>query len=84
MTAKQRANVLNEVMDDNGKMNHNRFHGLMIIYSCYDTETNELIFTENDIDWLLDKSAGPIETLASKITKLSGLSKNAVEEAEKN
>lgn len=84
MTAKQRANILNKVMTEDGKIEHDNFHAMMIIYSCYDPETGEKVFDDKDKDWLLEKSAGPIELLVSKIMKHSGLSKDALVEAEKN
>lgn len=82
--AKDRARILNEVMSDDGKINNANFHILMIIDSCYDPETNEKIFSHKDAEWLSEKSAGSIEKLSAVVMKLSGLTKDSMEETEKN
>lgn len=84
MTAKQRARILDKVMDEKGQINHDLFHGYMIAVCCFDPETNEQIFDAEDADWLMDKSSGPVERIMTAVMKLSGLNKGAVETAEKN
>jgi hypothetical protein len=84
MTAKQRATILDKVMNDKGNMDHDLFHGYMITVSCFDPETGEMIFSTEDTEWLMEKSSGPIERIMSSVMKLSGLNKGAIEDAEKN
>lgn len=84
MSAKIRSDILGQVMDEKGKINHDKFHALMIIASCYEAGTDNLIFTDDDAEWLMNKAVGPIELIVSKVMKLSGLSKDAMDTAEKN
>lgn len=84
MTAKQRSSILNEVMDEEGKIQHEKLHAQMIIACCYDPETGERIFSPEDDQWLMDKSCGPVELLVGKAMQISGLAKGALEQAEKN
>ena len=84
MTAKQRAELLTASVGEDGKFIQKNFQAGLIIACCYDPETKEKIFSPNDAEWLMEKSAGPIENLASKISRISGLSKLAMEETEKN
>ncbi|MFB5622533.1 MAG: hypothetical protein ACE5RH_00930 [Nitrosarchaeum sp.] len=84
MTAKQRANILDKVTNEGGSIDNDLFFSHMIVASCFDSETGELIFDMDDANWIMDKSSGPIEKLMSNIMRISGLNKNSVEEAEKN
>jgi len=85
MTAKQRAYVLNESMDENtGKIQHDKLHAQMLIACCFDPENGEKLFSADDSEWLMEKSSGPVELLVSKAMRLSGLTKDAAETAEKN
>ena len=85
MSAKQRADIIQTVMNEEGKISDNmKFQSLMITASCYDPETHELIFSDEDTDWLMEKNSSVIERIAAKIMKFSGFSKDAIEEAEKN
>ena len=84
ISALKRAEILEMVMDENGDMNHNKLHAQMIIASCYDPESGNKVFDENDDEWLLEKSCGAIEMLMTKAMALSGMSKSALDDAEKN
>jgi len=84
MTAKQRAFVLNESMNDDGKIQHDKLHAQMLIACCFDPETQERIFSQDDSEWLMEKSSGPVELLVSKAMRISGLTKDATEQAEKD
>lgn len=84
MTAKQRAVILEKVTGKDNKIDNDLFFSYMIVSSCFDPETGELIFDMNDTEWIMDKASAPIEKLMSTIMRISGLNKDAVEEAEKN
>lgn len=84
MTAKQRAELFNLSMDEDGKFIQKNFQAGMVIASCYDPETGDKLFAPEDADWLMDKASGPIEKIINKVTKLSGLIRGALEQAEKN
>jgi len=46
----------------------------LVVATCYDPETNERVFTGDDIDALAGKNAGVIERLFSVAAVLSGVS----------
>lgn len=56
----------------------------IIILSCYDPETGERLFKEEDRELILQASGEAIDQIAQVALKISGLSNNAVVEAEKN
>lgn len=84
MSGKQRSELLSTCMDENGKLQQDVFQVGTIIASCYDPETGNKLFTADDADWLMDKASGPIELLAGKAMRLSGLTRDSAEQAEKN
>jgi len=55
----------------------------LIIASVID-ESGSLIFSQNDIESLKKKSARAVGRIANRISKLNGLTVDAVEDAEKN
>jgi hypothetical protein len=56
---------------------------LVMIAACYVPETNEKLFEDGDIDWLVQKSAGVTARIASAILRLSGLRPEEVEAIKK-
>ena len=90
MTGTQRAKILNaDIEVDEKQPNQSRvmFEKLypdVIIACAFDPTTGEPIFAPEDKDWLMEKSCGPVERLALAGMRLSGLSANALEKAEKN
>lgn len=84
ISAKERSNIVSKAMDKDNKIKNDILHSLMIIASCYDPETGEKIFQDGDHEWLLEKSSNPIEKLSASVMRLSGLSKDSMDEAEKN
>lgn len=84
LTGKQRARLLQDAVDSNGRMNLEKMYPELIIYSCFDPETDEQLFNIEDREILNTKSGGALEKLAIVAMRLSGLSKSAVDEAVKN
>ncbi len=83
LTGTQRANNLTESMDENGKLDQIKFHKGLILNTCFDPETGERLFADDD-DWIMQKNAAAIEQLIGVAMRVSGLAGGAVEEAEKN
>ena len=84
MSGLQRANLLNSAMDEKGKTNLKTLHSGIIIACCYDPETGAQLFDDSDSDRLMEKGSAAIEKLAGKAMTLSGLTPEAVKDAEKN
>ena len=79
-----RASLMNECLGEDGKLDNTKFYPGIVVSSCYDPETGEKLFQPGDEDWIMRKSAGAIDMLAAKGMKLSGLTKEAVKDAEGN
>ena len=84
MTGLQRANLLNSAMDDQGNTKLEVLHSGTIIACCYDPETGDKIFDDSDAERLMEKGSAAINDLATKAMALSGLTPEAVKDAEKN
>ena len=84
MKAIDRAKLLKMAVDAEGKVIGDKFQAGMIIASCFDPETGEKIFANDDADMIMEKSAGVIEFLAGRAMELSGLSRETMKTAEKN
>lgn len=84
MSAKARAKLFSTATDKQGNVIHEKFQAAMVITCCFDPETGEKLFSEADTEWLMEKSAGPIEQIASVAMRLSGLTKEVAKALEKN
>ena len=84
MRAIDRARVLKNCVDNSGKVIGEKFQAGLVIASCYDPETKERIFDDEDFDLLMEKAAGPVELLAGTAMSLSGLTRDTMTGAEKN
>jgi hypothetical protein len=83
MSAAQRAAWIEASADKSGNFRASRMYD-MVLTNCFDPETDELVFEAGDRDTLMSKSAAAVELLQNAIFVLSGLTKEAEEEAVKN
>ena len=84
LTAAQRESLFQEIQELNGKpMADDRYFAVLITMGAVDSE-NKLIFSEDDIDALLEKSPSVLRRIGKAINELSGITDSAVEDAEKN
>ena len=84
MSALRRAQLLTLCADDSGQMIMDRFHAGVLVACCFDPESGEKLFTDADTEWLMEKSSGAIDLLATKAMELSGLTPEVVKAIEKN
>ena len=84
MTGAQRARVMAHAVDEKGKPDLEKVYPDLLIYTIYDPESGELVFSESDRGELMKKNGAIIERLARVAMRLSGIGEQAVEEAEKN
>lgn len=80
----QRAKVMQNATDARGNINFTKIYPDIIIASCYDPETKEKIFEDTDRDLIMKKSSVAIDRIVNVAMAISGLSKQAEEEIEKN
>ena len=84
MTALQRATMQSEwnVEEDQAA---NKLYSLVLLYCCFDPDTDEPVFEESDLEWLLEeKSAQVVDKVAQKCLKVSGLAGDSVDELGKD
>jgi len=84
MSGLERAMLLGRCMDKDNNVIQDKFQSGVLIACLYDPETGEKLFSEADADWLIKKSSGAIEKLAGAAMRVSGLTREAMETAEKN
>ena len=84
MTARDRSRLLASAISNNGQVNFDEVLPDVVILCTYDPETGERVFSPNDREALLSKSASAIETIATVALQLSGLDDNAVDEMGKD
>ncbi len=84
MTGAQRTRVFSRNTDKQGKIQTDRIYLDVIVCCVYDPETGERVFTEEDTEWLGDKKGAVLERIGTIAFEVSGLGKEAVEQAEKN
>ena len=66
------------------RKNDNRGLKLRLVLLTCCKETGELLFTDEDIDWLADKSAMELDRLANAALQANGFSEKDVADLEKN
>lgn len=84
LTGKVRAKLMNETMNDEGKMDIEKLYPELIIACTFDPETREPVFEAADRDTLNTKNSGALEKIAKVAMRLSGLDADSVEKAKKN
>lgn len=77
MTTKERARILENAVDPNGKTLISNMYPEIAIACVFDPESGEPVFKSEDKDALLDKSGAILEKIAAKAMQLSGLTEEA-------
>ena len=83
MTAAKRAEMMQTAMGEDGKVNLTELWPMLIVATTYDPDTGDPVFTTDDIEALLGKSAAVIEMLGTEAMNLSGMRDDSVDEAGK-
>ena len=84
MTALQRSHMQEEWAAENENTATTLF-SMGLLHCCFDPDTGEQVFTEEDLEWLLaEKSAQTVDTVAQACLKISGLSGDSVDEVGKD
>ena len=84
MSAGKRSRMLQTCSLPDGTVDLDRLYPMLIIATVFDPETEERIFTEDDMALLQEKSAGAIEFVATKAMEMSGMTAKAVDEEGKD
>ena len=84
MTAKQRADMQQNWMEE-GEQSAINLYQTVLLHCCFDPNTGEQVFSEDDMEWLLEeKAAQVVDQVAQEWLKVSGLAGNSVDEAGKD
>ncbi|MDB4948896.1 MAG: 66, gp66 [Gemmatimonadetes bacterium] len=84
LTGTQRAKLMKTGFDAKGAADFEKLYPELIISSTFDPATGEAVFSEADRDALNGKSGAALERIAQAAMRLSGLTPDAAEQAEKN
>jgi len=85
MSGTQRAKLLEKAQNAEAKgQDLVDFYSKILAMTIRDPETNELVFTEDDYDRLMDKNVKVIERIVEISLTLNGLGGDSIKEAEKN
>ena len=91
MTARSRARFVADMASEDGTVggvnDPDRIIGMwwhVISQTCYDPDSGERAFEDDDQQWLFDKNARVVNDLANACMEASGLSDEAVDEAGKD
>lgn len=84
LTGTQRAKLMKTGFDAKGAVDFEKLYPELLVASVFDPETQQPVFTEADRDSLNGKSGAALERVAQAAMRLSGLSPEAAEQAEKN
>jgi hypothetical protein len=83
MTARQRSDM-QERWAEAGEQSASTLYENIILHCVFDPETGEAVFTEEDLEWLLEeKSAQVVDRIAQECLKVSGLMTDSVDEVGK-
>lgn len=84
LTGDQRAHVLNIARVADGRVDTRIFNPTMAASACYDPETGERLFTDEDVKALGRKNSAALEFIARIAGRLSGMGENAFDDAGKD
>jgi len=84
MTGRARTRLIKTATDNDGQLDMETLYPDMVILCAFDPETGEQIFTQDDRDLLLSKSAGPLEQVALAAMRISGMTPDALDAAGKD
>lgn len=84
LSGKERAALLQDAANNGGKIDLGKMYPDLVILSSYDPSSGERVFAPADRGAVADKNGAALERIAQVAMRLSGLSEDAVPEAEGN
>jgi hypothetical protein len=87
MSAGQRAALQSLVADDalSTGDRQEKMWGFLLLHCCFEVESGQPVFTESDLEWILNESAfGPIDYLTTKCLEVSAIGKKASDDLGKS
>lgn len=84
MSGASRAILMQGSVESGGQVDMAQVYPDLIIQTCFDPETGEPVFQEEDRDLILSKNGAILDRLAEVATRLSGFNDKAVDDAGKD
>ena len=84
MRGVDRARMLKSSSNDKGEVVGEMFQAYLIAISSYDPATGERIFSEDDVEWIQEKSVDVLDRISEVAMRINGLDKKTIEQTEKN
>lgn len=72
-SGKERARLVSQFVDDNGKPKLDEMYPAILIATARDPETNEPVFTADDASWINEKAGSVLERVAGKAMTVAGI-----------
>lgn len=82
MSGAHRSRIMDQVQTS-GNLAASSMYADMVLQSAYDPDLGVLLFEESDRDALMGKSAAALDRIAEVAMRLSGMDKEAVDEAKR-
>ncbi len=80
-TAGDRARLLTQFVNpDSGVVENDKMQAAVAVMCCFDPESGERLFDEDDIPALMAKAARPVERIFRVGNRLSGLTEDVIDE----
>ena len=84
MSGAGRAKVLSSAIKKDGTMDFEKMYSELLLNCVFEPDTDNRVFDNSDLSWLMTKSSKPIEQIVTKAMELSGLTGEAAAVIEKN
>ena len=80
MTLGRKLQMASNAVGADGEPDESRLLQEIVIACCFDPDSGDPLFTEDDLDWLSGQNAAAIERLSTTATRISGFTADAVDE----
>ena len=73
LTARARFQIVARFSDDSGKVSYEDLYPALVVACAHAPDSDELLFTDEDLDAIAGKSATPVERLGQAAMRISGI-----------
>lgn len=80
MTAGARASMLRQSTDASGNVDTTMLFSRLVVGASFDPESGERVFSDDDVNAVMEKSASAVEKVAGVVMEMSGMKGEVVED----
>jgi hypothetical protein len=77
MTGNERAVIMERYMDEEGNLRVGDLYPAVLIAACFDPDTGEKVFDNDDAGWLNEKNSAALERVGKVALRLAGIDAEA-------